>query len=138
MLTIFFRKCDIFRDISVQLALRSGRAGPGRFFFIINSSYLGENKHFFFYAPYVKNAYSFRDTPCSKPHISSRFFSNLGGGVNICRLLICFSGHLKLTITTEKHFLAIFWRLNHRCTRLYSFSALNRKLIYFYTEPNSQ
>ena len=34
----------------------SGRVGPGRNFFIINSSYLGENKHFFFYAPCVKNA----------------------------------------------------------------------------------
>ena len=50
----FFRKCDSFRDISVQLALGPGRSRPGRFKPEMGLG--GENTHFLFYTPYVKNA----------------------------------------------------------------------------------
>ena len=55
----FFRKSNITRDISVQLASWSGRAGsgrvgPGRFTSEMDS--VGENTYFLLYEPYFKYA----------------------------------------------------------------------------------
>ena len=84
MLIIFFRKCDIFRDISIQLALRLGRVD----FFLSSIHDIWVKTNTFSSMHHVSKMLSFRDTGCSKPHTLNRSSLAFAKRGSLCELAI--------------------------------------------------